>query len=96
MIEDAATFKAEKLAYLAKLLRACEMDANTAEASASLAEYMRQKIAKVNIPARLKDLSLSIEQLALAAEDAGELDLINNLQRSMTTDDLFEIIKKAY
>ena len=96
MIEDAATFKAEKLASLAKLLRACEMDANTAEASASLAEYVRQKIAKVNIPARLKDLSLSIEQLALAAEDAGELDLINNLQRSMTTDDLFEIIKKAY
>ena len=57
---------------------------------------MRQKIAKVDIPARLKDLSLSIEQLALAAEDAGQLDLINNLQGSMTTDDLFEIIKKAY
>ena len=50
----------------------------------------------MNIPARLKDLSLSIEQLALAAEDAGELDLMNSLQRSMTTDDLFELIKKAY
>ena len=96
VIEDAATFKAERLAVLAKLLRACEPDATAAEASASLAEYVRQKIAKVNIPARLKDLSLSIEQLALAAEDAGELDLMNSLQRSMTTDDLFELIKKAY
>lgn len=96
IIEDAATFRADKLAVLAKLLRACEKDATPAEASAALAEYVRNKIAKVNIPARLKDLSLSIEQLALAAEDAGELDLINNLQRSMTTDDLFEIIKKAY
>lgn len=96
IIEDAATFRADKLAVLAKLLRACEQDATPAEASATLAEYVRNKIAKVNIPARLKDLSLSIEQLALAAEDAGELDLINNLQRSMTTDDLFEIIKKAY
>lgn len=96
IIEDAATFRADKLAVLAKLLRACEQDATPAEASAALAEYVRNKIAKVNIPARLKDLSLSIEQLALAAEDAGELDLINNLQRSMTTDDLFEIIKKAY
>ena len=96
IIEDAATFRADKLAVLAKLLRACEQDATSAEASAALAEYVRNKIAKVNIPARLKDLSLSIEQLALAAEDAGELDLINNLQRSMTTDALFEIIKKAY
>lgn len=96
IIEDAATFRADKLAVLAKLLRACEQDATPAEASAALAEYVRNKIAKVNIPARLKDLSLSIEQLALAAEDAGELDLINSLQRSMTTDDLFEIIKKAY
>lgn len=96
IIEDAATFRADKLAVLAKLLRDCEQDATPAEASAALAEYVRNKIAKVNIPARLKDLSLSIEQLALAAEDAGELDLINNLQRSMTTDDLFEIIKKAY
>lgn len=96
IIEDAATFRADKLAILAKQLRACEPDATPADASAALAEYVRQKIAKVNIPARLKDLSLSIEQLALAAEDAGELELINNLQRSMTTDDLFEIIKKAY
>ncbi|MCI5830047.1 MAG: iron-containing alcohol dehydrogenase [Treponema sp.] len=96
IIEDAATFRADKLAAIAKLLRACDQDATPAEASAALAEYVRQKIAKVDIPARLKDLSLSIEQLALAAEDAGELDLINNLQRSMTTDDLFEIIKKAY
>lgn len=96
IIEDASTFRADKLAVLAKLLRACGEDETPAEASAALAEYVRQKIAKVDIPARLKDLSLSIEQLALAAEDAGELDLINSLQRSMTTDDLFEIIKKAY
>lgn len=96
IIEDAATFRADKLAVISKQLRACEPDATPAEASSALAEYVRQKIAKVDIPARLKDLSLSIEQLALAAEDAGELELINTLQRSMTTDDLFEIIKKAY
>lgn len=96
IIEDAGTFRAEKLSVLSKLLRACPEDATTEDAIASLAEYVRQKIAKVNIPARLKDLSLSIEELSLAVEDAGELELINNLPRSMTTDDLFEIVKKAY
>lgn len=96
IIEDAGTFRADKLSVIAKLLRACPEDASTEDAIVSLAEYVRQKIAKVNIPARLKDLSLSIEELSLAVEDAGELELINSLPRSMTTDDLFEIVKKAY
>ena len=96
IIEDAASYRADKLATLAKLLRACPQETETADAVTALTEYVRQKIAKVNIPARLKDLSLTIEQLSLAAEDAGELDLMNSLQRSMTTDDLFDLIKRAY
>lgn len=96
IIEDAASYRADKLATLAKLLRACPQETETADAVTALTEYVRQKIAKVNIPARLKDLSLTIEQLSLAAEDAGELDLMNALPRSMTTDDLFDLIKRAY
>ncbi len=96
IIEDASTFKAEKLATLARILHAAQPESSTADAVASFADFVRQKIAKINIPARLKELSLSIEQLSLATEDAGELELINTLQRSMTTDDLFEIVKKAY
>ena len=96
IIEDAASYRADKLATLAKLLRACPQETETADAETALTEYVRQKIAKVNIPARLKDLSLTIEQLSLAAEDAGELDLMNALPRSMTTDDLFDLIKRAY
>ncbi len=96
IIEDAASYRADKLATLAKLLRACPQETETSDAVTALTEYVRQKIAKVNIPARLKDLSLTIEQLSLAAEDAGELDLMNSLPRSMTTDDLFDLIKRAY
>lgn len=96
IIEDAASYRADKLATLAKLLRACPQETETADAVTALTEYVRQKIAKVNIPARLKELSLTIEQLSLAAEDAGELDLMNSLPRSMTTDDLFDLIKRAY
>jgi alcohol dehydrogenase len=62
----------------------------------ALAEYVRQHIAKANLPARLKDLNVSIEQLSLSAEDGGELDLITTVQRSMTSDDLFDLIKQAF
>ncbi len=66
------------------------------EVCAAFADLVRQHLAKVNLPARLKDLSVSIEQLSLAAEDAGQTTLMNTLARSMTSDDLFDLIKAAY
>jgi alcohol dehydrogenase class IV len=107
IIEDCAKFKTDRLAKLAQLLRidpSAAVTADTANAAAptqeqlveALAENMRQRLAKANLPARLKDLSVSIEQLALAAEEAGHLDLMNTLPRSMTSDDLFDLIKLAY
>ena len=96
VIEDAAKFCASKLAKIARILKACTPEATEEEAVNSLTEYVRQHIAKANIPSRLKDLGLSIEQLSLSAEDAGDLELINTLPRSMTSDDLFDLIKRAY
>lgn len=96
IIEDGAKFQAARLCKAAKILRACKEDASEKEAVESLAEYVRTHIAQINLPSRLKELGLSIEQLTLAVEDCGTLDLINSLQRSMTTDDLFEIVKQAY
>ena len=96
VIEDAAKFKADKIARISKILRAAPENASQDEAVASLSEYLRQKIAKNNLPARLKDLSITIDQLALCAEDGGELDLINTLPRSMTSDDLFDLLKLAF
>lgn len=96
ILEDAGKFKADKIAKLAGLLRVAPENATNEEAVQALCEYVRQKLAKDNLPTRLKDLSISIDQLALAAEDAGELDLMNTLPRSMTSDDLFDLLKMAF
>jgi alcohol dehydrogenase len=96
IIEDAAKFRKDRLAHLARILRAAPMDSTDDDAVTALVEYVRQHIAKANLPARLKDLNITIEQLALCAEDAQDVDLINTLQRSMTSDDLFDLIKQAY
>lgn len=66
------------------------------EVCCAFADLVRQHLAKVNLPARLKDLSISIEQLSLAAEDAGQTPLMNTLARSMTSDDLFDLVKAAF
>lgn len=96
IIEDALKYRLDKLAKLSRIIGAASPDSDDEKAASEFAEYIRQHIAKMNIPARLKELSISIEQLSLAAEDAGDLEMINTLPRSMTSDDLFELIKKAY
>lgn len=92
VIEDYAKFKTDKIAKLAGIFNTEESE----NICAAFAENMRQRLAAANLPSRLKELNISIEQLSLAAEDAGKLELINSLPRSMTSDDLFELIKLAY
>lgn len=95
-LEDASKFKSSELEKLAHVLRACPLDVTGEEAVNSLIAYVRQKIAMANLPTRLKDLRLTIEQLSLAVEDISQIDLIHSLPRSMSTDDLFDFIKTAY
>ena len=96
MIEECAKFKADRIAILARKMNIATAEQSNEDAAHAFAENIRQRIAKANLPARLKDLSISLEQLALAAEDAGQLDIINSLPRSMNSDDLFAMIKTAF
>lgn len=95
-IEDAAKFKSAKLEKLAHIMRICPEEVTGEDACKAFAEYVRQKMAQANLPTRLKDLKLTVEQLALAVEDISAVNLINNLPRSMTTDDLFDFVKLSY
>lgn len=96
IIEDAATFKAEKIEKLSKIFKIESADGSIESLCQAFSEDIRQRLAKANLPARLKDLTIPIEKLALASEDAASLDFVNTLPRSMTSDDLFGIIKQAY
>lgn len=96
IIDDATNFRKDKLAKASRLIGATQVSDNETKACEDFAEFVRNQLALANLPTRLKDLGVTIEQLSLAAEDAGSLELINSLPRSMTTDDLFSIIKLAY
>lgn len=100
IIEDTARFKQERVEKLAQLLQ-IKPDTAAGENAAdaliiAFEESIRQRIAKANLPARLKELSLSLERLAVTAGDAADLDLMAQLPRSMTADELFEFIKRAW
>ena len=95
-LEDAAKFKSAKLDTIAHFFRIVDKDTNGEDAAKLLVENVRQRIAQANLPTRLKDLRLSIEQLSLAVEDVSNTNIMNTLPRSMTTDDLFDFVKVAY
>lgn len=96
VIEEVAKFKADKIEKIARIYGTADEKLSRDEAVQSFTENIRQKIAKANLPVRLKELNLTMEQLATCTEDAGQLDIMTMLPRSMTTDELFELMKQAY
>lgn len=95
-LEDAANFKSVQIEKLSHIMRVVPKEVTGPEAVKIFIDNIRQRIAKANLPTRLKDLQLSMEQLSLVAEDAGQIDIITKLPRSMSTDDIFDFIKNAY
>ena len=98
ILEDAAKYKSSQIVKLAKIMNCIPEDENPSseEICNYFIESIRQRIAKANLPTRLKDLNLTIEQLSLAVEDVKQIDIVNTLPRSMSTDDIFDFVKKAY
>lgn len=88
VLDKSSDFAKEKVQHIKDLLHIKQEN--------SLPDDIRQRIALANLPARLKDLSLSIEQLTSAAEDALSLEFARNLSAGFSGDDLFELIKKAF
>lgn len=95
-LEDAAQFKSARIETIAHIMNVVPEELTGPEAVKAFIDNVRQRIAKANLPTRLKDLQLTIEQLSLSVEDIREFDSINKLPRSMTTDDIFDFVKQAY
>lgn len=95
-LTDAGSYKSARISRMAKIFRAADKDLSEADAVKAFEENIRMRMAKINLPSRLKDLGVPLEQLALAVEDAGQLSLMTTLSRSMTSDDLFAIVKAAF
>lgn len=95
LIEE-AVFSSDKILKAAKLLGACGNNATPEEAADLLAENIRGRIARAGLPARIKELSVSIEQIAAAVNDAMQLDFMPFYAKPVTADSLFNLVKQAY
>lgn len=96
VIEDAKYFKADRIEKIAKIMHLSKDGASKEEICDEFAGFVRSRLQKAGVPMALKDLKLNFDNLALAAEDAGSLEIASTLPRSMNTDALFDFLKKAF
>ena len=96
ILEWASKSRLEKVAALAPLLGEDVSDLTTAESAVKAVESVRTRLGLLKIPSRLKDFDLELERLVETAEHARTLDMTNYLPRTVSTDDVFDIMKTAY
>ncbi len=96
IMEDASRAKVDRIATIGKMLGVSARGLETAELAKAAIDDMRRRLALAGLPTRLKDLGLTIDQLVPVAEDASALDIMNYIPRSLSSDDLFDLIKQAY
>ncbi len=96
VMEDASRAKVDRIATIGKMLGVSGAGLDTADVAKAAIDDIRRRIALAGLPTRLKDLGLSIDQLVPVSEDAAALDVMNYIPRSLSSDDLFDLIKQAY
>lgn len=96
IVDDASHAKVAQVATVGKILGIAIAGQSDGDIASRTADEVRKRLAVCGLPVRLKDLKLSIEQLATAVEDASLMDIMNYIPRSMSSDDLFDLVKRAY
>lgn len=96
IMEDALRARVDKIATIGKMLGISGADYSASDYAKAAVDEIRRRLALSGIPTRLKDLSLTIDQLVPVVEDAISLDIMNYIPRALSNDELFDLLKQAY
>lgn len=96
IIEYYGKFKTDQIVHFASIFIDFGEELSKEEKIKAFADFIREQMAKDNLPSRLKELSVPLETLALAVEDATKTEYTNFLPRAITNEELFELLKAAY
>lgn len=88
--------RVEKMARVAQLSGEETTGLSPAEAAGKAIDGVRQRLGALRIPTRLKDFELELDPMVNVAEMARNLDLCSYLPRTLSMEDLYDILKQAY
>ena len=96
VLTNAQTSSLDRLVKIGRMLNVDTRGVDPLYVAKSAIEEIRRRLAQANLPTRLKDIGLSIEQLVAISEDAVSLSFMNYIPKPMRSDDVFELLKQAY
>ncbi len=96
VMEFYAGVAAEKLAVVAGFLGEEVATSAPVEGAARAVEAVRRILGSLGLPTRLRDFDLNLDDMVEAASTARSFDMMNYLPRSISSEDLYELLKSAY
>jgi alcohol dehydrogenase len=96
ILEFNASTATEKIAHIGKIFGTESGDLSTVDAADQAIETIRSLIASLEMPTRLRDFDLELDDLLDSVEVAHSFDMMNHLPRTVSTEELYDIVKSAY
>ncbi len=96
VLEFNAKGSPEKLVALGQLMGEIPEELPTVEAASRTIESIRDLIASLGLPNRLRDFDLNLDGMLEAVETAHSFDMINYLPRTASIEDMYDIVKAAF
>ena len=72
------------------------VEVNLEELSLKGIEAVRQRLLSIELPSKIASLDLALEDMTSVSEEVLKLDFMNYIPRPLTSNDVLEIIKKAF
>ena len=96
VLEFSLNVRGDRIAHIARLLGEDISDATPVEAPQRAIEAVRRLVATLNLPSRLREFDIGLDEMIEVAGTARSFDMMNYLPRVVSTEDIYEMIKAAY
>jgi alcohol dehydrogenase len=96
VLEKLVSARPEKIAKIAALMGEVVESASTAESAEMAVEAIRHHMGVLKVPARLKELNLSLDRLVPVADTAHNLEFVAYSPWTIAAEDAFDLLKQAF
>jgi alcohol dehydrogenase len=96
VLEKLVTARPEKMARVAGIMGEPVEGASIADSANMVVDTIRRRMGALQVPARLKEFSLSLDRLVPVAESAKALEFVAFSPWTVASEDAFDILKQAF
>ena len=96
VMEKLVSLRPDRMAKAASLMEENIENISTGEAAGLAVEIVRRRMGQLQVPARLKDLNLSLDRLVPVAEAARTLDFVAFSPWTVASEDAYDLLKLSF